>query len=471
MANTPLGPVAPSERIELLDVLRGLALFGVLYVNLHDFGSEQVTGPAHTAARFFMLSVFESKFFGLFSLLFGMGFALQLRRADAGGTSLFRVYWRRLAVLFVLGWVHTTIYSGDIIRLYAVLGFVLFLFRRWPPRRLVAVAILIPVVSFRSWYLFRSVLGWVHTAFYTGDIIWLSAVLGFVLLLFRRWPPRRLVAVAILISVVSVGSWYLFRSDLVDIGLGPATEEVQSSPLPDLERAAVDPGASRQAALERTFTEGSLSEVLWANLLWDRGGIHLEGYGPPAFVLFLIGLAIVRAGILDDLEVHRTAIQRLMWWMAGLGVPGAVIRASRIQGFDLLASSVAVWGSEDPSLVMQTLVAFLSSLSNLTLALAYASFVALHLSAPGWYRVLRPLAPVGRMALSVYIGQSIVYTTLYYGYGFGLYGHLGPAHILPIAAAMFGVEILVCRWWMRRFRYGPLEWLWRSATYLRWQPM
>ena len=415
MANTPLGPVAPSERIELLDVLRGLALFGVLYVNLHDFGSEQVTGPAHNAARFFMLSVFESKFFGLFSLLFGMGFALQLRRADAGGTSLFRVYWRRLAVLFVLGWVHTTIYSGD--------------------------------------------------------IIWLSAVLGFVLLLFRRWPPRRLVAVAILISVVSVGSWYLFRSDLVDIGLGPATEEVQSSPLPDLERAAVDPGASRQAALERTFTEGSLSEVLWANLLWARGGIHLEGYGPPAFVLFLIGLAIVRAGILDDLEVHRTAIQRLMWWMAGLGVPGAVIRASRIQGFDLLASSVAVWGSEDPSLVMQTLVAFLSSLSNLTLALAYASFVALHLSAPGWYRVLRPLAPVGRMALSVYIGQSIVYTTLYYGYGFGLYGHLGPAHILPIAAAMFGVEILVCRWWMRRFRYGPLEWLWRSATYLRWQPM
>ena len=85
--------------------------------------------------------------------------------------------------------------------------------------------------------------------------------------------------------------------------------------------------------------------------------------------------------------------------------------------------------------------------------------------------MLYPLAAVGRVPLSAYIGQSVVYTTIYYGYGLGLYGRLGTAHILPLAAIIFGLEILVCNWWIRRFRFGPLEWLWRSATYLKWQPM
>jgi len=75
------------------------------------------------------------------------------------------------------------------------------------------------------------------------------------------------------------------------------------------------------------------------------------------------------------------------------------------------------------------------------------------------------------MPLTVYIGNSVIYTTLYYGYGLGLYGQLGPAHIIPVAALIFGLEVLFCSWWMRRFRFGPLEWLWRSATYLKWQPM
>jgi len=105
MAASALRPVGPSERIELLDVLRGFALLGVLYVNMHNFGSDQVTGDAHTAALFFMYTVFESKFFSLFSLLFGMGFAIQLRRAEARNVSLIRVYWRRLVMLFLIGWV------------------------------------------------------------------------------------------------------------------------------------------------------------------------------------------------------------------------------------------------------------------------------------------------------------------------------------------------------------------------------
>jgi uncharacterized protein len=71
----------------------------------------------------------------------------------------------------------------------------------------------------------------------------------------------------------------------------------------------------------------------------------------------------------------------------------------------------------------------------------------------------------------VYVGQSVIYTTLYYGYGLGLWGRLGPAHILPLAAVIFATEIVLCGWWIRRFRFGPLEWVWRSLTYGKLQPM
>lgn len=98
-----------------------------------------------------------------------------------------------------------------------------------------------------------------------------------------------------------------------------------------------------------------------------------------------------------------------------------------------------------------------------------AAFIALHYREAGWAGVLRPFAAVGRMALTVYVGQSLIYTTIYYGYGFGYYGKLGPAHIAVLAPVIFAAEIAVCNWWMRRFRFGPLEWLWRSVTYLSWQ--
>ena len=307
-----------------------------------------VTGPIHTAATFFMLTVFESKFFSLFSLLFGMGFAIQLRRAEERKKSLFRLYWRRLVVLFALGWAHALIYPGDIVRLYAVLGFVLFLFRKWPPQRLVVMAIIVFVVDYSSWY------------FLSSDI--LSPV-----------PPEAATVV----------------------------EEVQEGPQPDL----------------RAF-----SEVVAANLASDRWIGMFIGFGPSAFGLFLLGFGILRAGIVENIDNHRSAIRRFMWWMLCLGFPGAV-----------LWSYGSLWQDGYASIFMRTFGSALYTLSYPTLALAYASFIALQFSKPAWYRVLRPLAAVGRVPLSAYVGQSVVYTTIFHGYGLGLYGRLGPAYIVPLA--------------------------------------
>ncbi len=409
MDGSTLGPVRPSERIELLDVLRGFALIGVLYANMHGFGARDVTGPLHTAATFFMESVVDGKFFSLFSLLFGIGFAIQVRRAEERNQSLFRFYWRRLVVLFGLGWAHTLIYAGDILKLYAVLGFVLFLFRTWSPRRLVTVAIII-----------------------------LAAALSANLRGYAR---------------------YVMSSGIPGLSETTTVEEVQDSPQPDLPDPSVQAAEDRAAARLQAFTEGSVFEVMRINLSWHERWIAIFIlYGPSALALFLVGLGILRTGILDDVDAHRPAIRRFMWWMLCLG------------SLPIVYNTYLVIQDRDPS-VLLLLADILHPFGTPALALGYASFITLQLSKPGWHRVLHPLAAVGRVPLSAYVGQSVVYTTIYYGYGLGLYGRLGPAHILPLAAIIFGLEILVCNWWIRRFRFGPLEWLWRSATYLKWQPM
>ena len=407
MAASALRPVSPSERIELLDVLRGFALLGVLYVNMHNFGSHQVTGDAHTAALFFMYTVFESKFFSLFSLLFGMGFAIQLRRAEARNVSLIRVYWRRLVMLFLIGWLHATIYGGDILRLYAVLAILLFPF--------------------------------------------------------KGWSARRLVMLAIIVFTVDYATWYVFRSDIVDFGYGnPATVVKENIQNAEISEAPVDPNEERDIRRERVFKEGSFLEVIGVNLAWHQRWTRLFiGYGPDALPFFLLGFAIVRAGVIDDLENRRPAIRRVMWWTLCIGLPGAAFYAY----LDVTD------GLENASVLLRTLASTLYAISYPALALTYASFIALRYSEPAWHKVLHPLAALGRMALTVYVGQSVIYTTIYYGYGLGQYGQLGPAHIIFLSAIIFGLEILVCNWWMNRYRFGPLEWLWRSATYLSWQRM
>lgn len=392
---TALQPVQPSERIELLDVLRGFALIGVLYVNMHNFGSDEVTGTAHSVAHFFMEALFESKFFSLFSLLFGIGFAIQLRRAEARATPLFRIYWRRLVSLFAFGWIHALIYPGDIVRLYAVLGFMLFLFRDSPVRRLIWTAVAIHAIDFSLWYFFRS-------------------------------------------GILDAGFW-------------------------SWGKALALPAGSEEAAAARTlaYTAGSIWDVMSANLSWHWRWVRIFiGYGPSALALFLLGFATVKSGLLDDIQAHRPLLRRLMMWMLIVGAPGAITTALRA------AADLQIG---DP--LIRTLGSIGYNVSYPTLMIAYACFISLQYPKPGWKRVLHPLAAVGRMALTVYIGQSVIYTTIYYGYGLGLYGKLGPAHIVPLSAAIFLLELWACNWWMRRFRYGPLEWLWRTVTYMKWQPM
>jgi uncharacterized protein len=105
------------------------------------------------------------------------------------------------------------------------------------------------------------------------------------------------------------------------------------------------------------------------------------------------------------------------------------------------------------------------------LALGYAATLILAAQTPRGRAALAPLAGVGRLALTVYLTQTLMFSILFYGFGFGQAFRLGPAAVTAWAVVIFAVQVVACQWWSRRFRFGPAEWLWRSLTYLKWQPL
>jgi uncharacterized protein len=101
------------------------------------------------------------------------------------------------------------------------------------------------------------------------------------------------------------------------------------------------------------------------------------------------------------------------------------------------------------------------------LALGYAAGVVLLARSRRFPRLVEPLAPLGRLALTAYLTQTLVFTTIFYGYGLGQAFRLGPLAVTAIAVVIFAAQVVACTWWVRRFRFGPVEWLWRALTYLR----
>jgi uncharacterized protein len=169
--------------------------------------------------------------------------------------------------------------------------------------------------------------------------------------------------------------------------------------------------------------------------------------GPSAFALFLLGLWVGRQHIFENIEAHRFLLRRVFWIGLVLGVVGNLAFAA---SHNLLLSSVAI------------------TVGAPALSFCYASGLSLLAQRSHWPARLGPLAKVGRMSLSNYILQSIICTALFYGYGFGLYERVGAFGGLLLTFAIYFVQIPLSACWLRRFNFGPLEWLWRLATYGQW---
>jgi uncharacterized protein len=398
---TGSGPVRPEERLVHLDILRGFALLGILLVNFEFFSRAilnivQGADPSLTgldrAVDWTVMALAEGKFYALFSVLFGAGFALMWERAQAAGRGFYGLYFRRLAVLAVFGLAHgALVWAGDILFVYAVTGFVMtLLFRKTPQSRLVKWAIAFLAVP--------------------------------VLLNWSLW-----------------GMVELSRADP-----GAHAEVVASF---EMQQRYFD---ERIARTEAIYATGSFAEATR-----ERFGelMALISFAPfwvlPVLGYFLLGRWLLVSGRLKAPDRFPGFFAWWRRWGLLLGLVSSLAAASLLQDIPLHLPSLqlAVGGT-------------LAAIGAPMLMLGYMGQVLHHQERLKW------LAPAGRMALTNYLLQSLVWTTVFLGYGLGLWGAI-PRAVQPlVVVGFFVVQAVMSRWWMRRFRFGPMEWVWRRLVYL-----
>jgi uncharacterized protein len=399
-----IGPVRGPERIDFLDALRGFALAGVLLANLELLSgyaflssADQAALPSAAADNVvgsLLFDVFvENKFLGLFALLFGLGFSLQLDRARSRGAELLPTFRRRLGWLFAFGVAHAwLLWWGDILRFYAVWGLLLPLFAARRPRTL---------------------------------LVW-----------------------GLLLGVVLPAAWR------VGISLAASAGSVSAKD------AA---GESLEAATLAAFAEGTYLDVLRANWTYSWRSLLSATQGPyqlAIFGRFLLGMWIGRMGLFHDIEAHRVVLRRIAAWSLGVGLIGNGVFAAipLLQEMGLLG--YPRW------LAWRFVVTYPGFLA---LTMFYACGLALLWLRDDWRERVELFAPVGRMALTNYVLQSVCGVWLFYGFTSGprLMGQFGPSALIPVWAAVFAAQVVMSHLWLRQFRCGPCEWLWRMLTYGR----
>jgi uncharacterized protein len=177
-------------------------------------------------------------------------------------------------------------------------------------------------------------------------------------------------------------------------------------------------------------------------------------------MMFLLGVYFGKRELLHNLEANAPFFRKLLVSGLIVGLISSFIYAS-------LSLPLARYDLNVTLFIAQTAHTFGAP----ALSLAYLSTFALLWLQPAWRERLKVLAPVGQMALTNYLTQSIVCTLIFYGYGLGFFGQVGTAGGLLLAVALYSLQVVFSNWWMKRFNYGPVEWLWRSLTYLKPQPM
>lgn len=368
MKNYSEQSVGISERIHILDILRGFAIFGILSVNIMSFAHPDMNfdntklGANHAEvlqwydrfALWFTHYFTEGKFYILFSFLFGMGFSVQLARAEAKGNNILSFYPRRLLLLFAIGLLHAILWWGDVLRLYAVLGFGLLAIRKLSNKTLLVLAVL---------------------CFCLSGIV-------------SAFPQ-------------------VFGDEYSGIQSGIA---------------------------------GVLSSL-------TMGIVQM---GPMAMTMFLLGRVMGRMGFFSDLSERKPIFKKTI-------VFGLLISVVLRLIVHFIIGEQSAW---------RTIFTNLSDIAMTSVYVSILSLLSLRKNPP---KILVQMANVGRMALTNYLSQTVICIAFFKI--FGLESQLQNAWLLLMTIVLYALQMWFSKWWLSRFRYGFLEWLWRSLTYKKIQKL
>jgi uncharacterized protein len=400
-----LAPTLGQERIHAIDVLRGVAVLGILILNIRTFAlpgscyfNPTIAGVGSTLDEWVFWTVQllgDQKFMSIFSMLFGAGIVLMADRVLAKGGSPGGIHYKRMAWLLVIGLIHAyLVWYGDILVSYALCGMLVFPLRRLPI--------------------------WLQAALGTallcvGAAIW--AGLGWSM---QFMPPEEFVEV----KAQLVAPTAQMLEDEAAIKLGTWVEQL--------------PHRASEAFMLQTF-------VLLAYSAWRVCG------------LMLLGMAFFRWGIFSA--------KRSTGFYCALVVLGGVAGVA-LSNWTLELNEAIQWGSID-ILFINSMPAYFGGVLT---AMAWVG-VVMAVCKSGVGPICRLFACAGRMALTNYIAQSLLCSVLFYGWGLGLYGLLSYAEQWTVILSIWVLELIWSTWWLSRFHFGPLEWVWRSLVLMSAQTM
>ena len=462
-AHVPLGmnpaPIEPGARIASLDALRGVALLGILLANVRqmflpwDVASFAVPGREGRIVGWldwgFFDAIVDLKFITLFSLLFGMSFALQAGHISVQDDRHSAIYLRRLALLALFGILHgLLLYPAEVLLPYAVAGLLLYGARGMATNNLYRVGVVL-VATTIVWGFQIGSLGRVSPVITIGS----AAAFSFAVALTwdRDWRLALVAVAAIMLAAVVA---LLLRWDPLTWGSSVASE--YAAAMRDLAAMRTSDTASWPAEFSvrksGTFTEllRLHAEQYWLLLLFFGIALMWRTLG-----LFMIGAALMRSGVVTG--ATAATWRRVSAVGLGIGLPLSLL-ATVLQSREIHGLSDWRWPE------------WLHVASAFPLAIGFGARVMLNerIGRRRWW--YSRMESAGRMALTNYVGQSLVMATLAEPWGFGMYGRLSGPELTALAFVVFAALASMSHAWLRHFRMGPLEWLWRCGTYWRWLP-
>ena len=501
MQHQNLQPVAIQERIQTIDIIRGFALFGILTINFTvDHGKTEpwagftgfVDQLVYWPVAFFM----DDKFLTIYAFLFGLGFSIQMLRAEERNSPFVLVYMRRLIVLYIIGVIHQILTSGDILRSYAMMGVLLLILYKLPRKFLPILAILCFLVPWTR----QIVLNQKKETGINNKIIKLDTAIlekytgiyqrengGIIIVtregdkLYGEGPggkPRLIPTAETEFNVQGVNTRFSFIKDstekfnslvLLQNGNKISAKRIEITKKEAQEKIAQRRTANRpqESKSYRAFVLKNANQVWqeYKNWSWSRffWSFDIKGVLP----LFLLGLYFGRRKIFHDISLNRPFLRKVMKWGLLIGMTSFAISL----GFDAWNYFNGIKMESYSLLTKHIMYAAGDFLGVMGMALGYVAGMALLLENNNWKTRLSFLAPIGRMGLTNYLLQAAIISIIIDAYGFDLNGKAGPAWRLLMALATFVLIVLLSRWWFKHFRIGPAEWLWRSLTYLKFQPM
>ena len=409
-----LSPIPSVLRIKELDIVRGFAIFGILFINVLFFSdmpnnylilSTIWTGMTDQISYFGMRFLFEGKFYSLFSFLFGIGLAMQMDRSIDKGIKYKSFFTRRMLVLFIIGIAHAVLFFyGDILSIYAVLGLLIF--------------IIFINKSLKTIFIFA--------------IIFLVLPLG-----------------------VTTVTGTLIQKTMEKVESGPQVREKQ------MERR--ESRILERKKMAEIYKTGSFTNAVPNNMknyvrslpayLFNFGGYFILS-------MFLLGFYAGKKKLYEKID---EIIPKLKKWYPILFVAGVICNVAFLWAMIIPGTSQNIFYLMEISAVGHII-------GVPALCFFYLITIILLLRNKIFSKFLTALGAVGKMALTSYILQSVLFGLIFYGYGLGLYTKVSPAYCILLAIAVFTIIIIFCNIWQKYFLFGPMEWLWRSLTYLKRQP-